>query len=440
LVRLSPFFAVALGFGLMSVWFQKHQNILGEAVQTENFAGRLAGAGMAVWFYLGKALWPVDLCMIYPRWQIDAHSPVAYLPVLLLVVALGVCWWFRQSWGRAFLFGVGCFAVMLFPVLGFFDMYFMVFSRVSDHFAYLPLTAIVALVAAGLRRALPGKIFCAVGFALVAALSVLTVQRAKVFASDEALWRDTVAKNPRAWNAHNNLACNFAERGQLDEAMKEFKLSLQLHPRNASAHRNLGKALAMRGQWVEAEPHFRAALDIKPNDTDALTAYAAALAEHGRPDEAIKLFRAALQIKAEVSTRLQLAPLLAAAGATAEAIAEFRRAVAAQPDSTEAQNNLAWLLATSADANLRNGAEAVRLAEQACRLTGRKDPAMLGTLAAAYAEAGEFTNAVAAAEQAIELAQASGNGRFAQINRQLMQLYRAGRAYHEPARTKTTDH
>jgi hypothetical protein len=102
-----------------------------------------------------------------------------------------------------------------------------------------------------------------------------------------------------------------------------------------------------------------------------------------------------------------------------------------QPVNIEALNNLAWMLATSSDAKLRDGEEAVRLAEQAWKLTQGKEATALGTLAAAFAEAGQFTNAVIASQQAISVAQAAGNVRYAQMSQQLLQLYRTGRPYHE---------
>jgi tetratricopeptide (TPR) repeat protein len=116
-------------------------------------------------------------------------------------------------------------------------------------------------------------------------------------------------------------------------------------------------------------------------------------------------------------------------------MAEYRLLLAAKPDQPEALNNLAWLLATSPDAAVRDGAEAVRLAEQGCRLTDYKQAQMLGTLAAAYAEAGRFTEAVTTAQKAIELARAGGDMQFAAANAQLLSLYRAGRPYHEPPPT-----
>jgi hypothetical protein len=212
-LRTSPFFGLALAFGLMSIGFQVHGAMAGVAVQSENLWGRLAAAGMALWFYLGKALLPLHLNMIYPRWKIEAASGWSYLPLLLWCGLLAVCWAGRRNWGRHLLFGLGCFTVTLFPVLGFFDMYFLALSRVSDHFAYLPLTALVAVAAAGLSYALRGRALGMVGGGLVVGLAALAMLRAPVFVSEEALWRDTLARNPVAWVAHATWA-GFSRRSR----------------------------------------------------------------------------------------------------------------------------------------------------------------------------------------------------------------------------------
>jgi len=431
-LRTAPHFALALAFGLMTVWFQSQQALAGFTLPPESFGSRVAGAGLAVWFYLGKALLPLQLNAIYPRWEINPHTATAYLPVLLLVGFAAVCWGFRRSWGRPALFALGCFAVSLFPVLGFFDMYFLVFSRVSDHFHYLALIAPLTLLAAALSSR-GGKILSrAVGLVLVTGLGLLATQRAKVYATDEALWRDTLAKNPAAWNAHNNLGCILAERNDLAGATALFIASLKLNPRNVSAHCNLGRALLLKNNFPEAEAHFRTALQIKPDHVATLKAYAEALAGAHRKVEAVKLLRVALRFKPDPDTRLQLAPLLSGLGKDTEAVAELRAALATQPDSPAALQNLAWMLATSPDEKIRNGVEAVRLAERACGVTARKDSRMLSALAAAYAEAGKFPEAVATAQQAIELAQAAGEASFVQVNARLLRLYRANRPYHEP--------
>jgi protein O-mannosyl-transferase len=476
-LRASPYFVLALAFGLMTIRFQAHGAIAGATVQSEGFLGRLAGAGMALWFYLGRALLPLNLCMIYPRWKIDAAAPASYLPLLLWLGALAAYWGLRRTWGRHLLFGLGCFTVTLLPVFGFFDMYFLMLSRVSDHFVYLPLTALVALAAAGLtyllartsstpvaadgsQRIISGEktaptavggyglstsqgrlgipwpankplaFICA---GLVMGLAVLSVLRAQVFQSEEALWRDTLATNPAAWLAQANLGWILASQQKYDEAKAHLIASLELNPTNAQAHSNLGRLLSLQGKPAEAEAQFQEALRIKPKDAEIRRAYAAALAEQGRPTEAVAQLREALRLHPDAQTRLQLATLFVQSGKPREAVAEYREVLVSQPDQPEALNNVAWLLATSPDATVRNGAEAVRFAEHACRLSGNAQPRELGTLAAAYAEAGRFPEAVETAQKAVDAASAGGNPQLAAMSEQLLNLLRAGKPYHEPA-------
>lgn len=429
-LRTVPHFALALAFGLMTVWFQTQQTLAGFTLPPETFAGKLAGAGLAIWFYLGKALLPLQLNAIYPRWEIDPGSMVMYLPLLLLGGLAALCWRFRHSWGRQALFALVCFVASLFPVLGFFDMYFLVFSRVSDHFQYLalivPLT-VVAVLFSSVRGKIPARLLTIL---LVAGFGLLAAQRAKVYATDESLWRDTLAKNPTAWNAHNNLGCILAEKNELAVATEHFLASLKLNPRNASAHVNFGKVLLLKNDFAGAESHFRTALELKPEQVEALLGSAQAMAAQGRSIEAVEKLHAALRLKPDNEARLQLAPLLSSLGRDAEAVAELRAVLAAQPDALPALQNLAWILATSWDEQVRNGTEAVRLAERACELTNRQEARLLSALAAALAETGKFPEAIATAQQAIERAQAAGDPGFAQLNAQLLRLYRAGRPYH----------
>jgi len=431
-LRTAPFFALALAFGLMSVIFQARGATAGTVVQSENFWGRLAGAGMALWFYLGKALWPLHLNMIYPRWRIAAAAPLWYLPLLMWCALLGACWGFRRGWGRHALFGLGCFTVALFPVLGFFDMFFLTMSRVSDHFVYLPLTTLVALAAAGLAYRLKGRLLGAAGAGLVLGLAVLTTMRAQVFLNEEALWRDTLAKNPTSWCAQANLGWILATQKKYEEARELLVASLASKPDNAQAHCNLGRILALQGKTAEGDQELQEAVRLKPKDAEIRRSYAAALAEQGKPEEAVKQLQDLLHLKPDTAARLQLATLLRESGSFQEAAVQYRRVLAVKPENIEALNNLAWMLASCSDSAVRNGTDAVRFAERACRLTGFKQAQMVAALGAAYAEAGRFPAAMAAAQKAIELAAAEGNTQFAAINERLLRLYRAGKPFRMP--------
>jgi Flp pilus assembly protein TadD len=271
---------------------------------------------------------------------------------------------------------------------------------------------------------------------LLIALTFLTVQRAKVMATDETLWRDTLTKNPTAWSAHNNLACILAEQNKIDEAIPHFEASLRLHPDNAQAHGNLGKALTQQRKLPQAEAELRTAIALKPQEPEFHRSLADALGGQGKTEEALGQLRQAADLQQGVAGRVELANLLHQLGRDREAVVEYHRALDRQPLSVEVLNNLAWILATSSDDSVRNGTDAVALAEKACQQTHHQDAMTVGTLAAAYAEAGRFAEAVATAQKAANLAAAAGNSQFANINTQLMQMYRAGKPYHEKPQTR----
>jgi Flp pilus assembly protein TadD len=319
-------------------------------------------------------------------------------------------------------------------------MYFLAISRVSDHFQYLPLIGIVGLVASaiysGVRKIKVNGAGLLINATLIIALTFLTVQRAKVMATDEKLWRDTLANNPAAWSAHNNLACILAEQNKIDEAITHFEASLQLHPNNAQAHGNLGKALTQQNKLPQAEAELRKAIALKPQEPEFHRSLAQALGGQGKTEEALGQLRQAADLEQVVGGRVELANMLHQLGRDREAVVEYRRALDRQPLSVEVLNNLAWILATSSDDSARSGTDAVALAEKACQQTQNQDPMPMGTLAAAYAETGRFTEAAATAQKAANLAAATGNSQFANINAQLLQLYRAGKPYHEKAQLR----
>ncbi|MGI8966742.1 MAG: hypothetical protein ACR2H1_11740, partial [Limisphaerales bacterium] len=145
-LRVLPFFALSFVLALVTIWFQYNRAISTDIVHAASFAARLAGAGWATWFYLFKALVPIHLAFVYPRWEINGGALLSYLPALALLGWLFFLWAFRKSWGKPFLFGVGYFILTLFPVLGFFNIYFQKYSLVADHWQYTSIIGIIALV------------------------------------------------------------------------------------------------------------------------------------------------------------------------------------------------------------------------------------------------------------------------------------------------------
>lgn len=435
IIHTAPFFVLSLAFGVMSMWFQKNQALPSTELPLPpmSFPERLAAAGYDFWFYLGKAVLPVHLSIQYTRWTINPHSVVAYLPIILACAIFIVCWQFRRVWGRHGLFGLGVFAVILFPALGFFDAQFLTMWQVSDHLQYMALPAVVALAAAALAAWLPGAAFRPVAIAPLLVGSILCLQRAQAFSTQQDLMEATIRENPQLPDAHNDLGIVFVKQGDYARAMRQFAIAVKCDSNNVDARVNLGHALTMGGKFADAESQYAAALRIRPLAPLTHKMYANLLKLQGRNADALYHLRMAVLFEPDAETYMDLASLEYATGDSQRAVNDFRRALAAGPGPNEAMvlNNLAWILATCPDDSVRNGADAVRFAERACRMTNFKKPGMVGTLAAAYAEAGRFPDAIATAESAIKLATDEGNKQFAAVNQKMLLLYQAGKPYRE---------
>ena len=255
---------------------------------------------------------------------------------------------------------------------------------------------------------------------------------------DEAIenYHKTIQINPNDAKALNNLGIALAAQGRFDEAIENYRQAIKINPISSEVLNNLGVALAARRQFDEAIENYRRAIKINPNYCEALDNLGIALAARGRFDEAIGNYRQAILVNSNrPETFFHLGMTLGQLGRTHEAVAQYREALRLNPNLAGALNNLAWVLAASPDDELRNGAEAVRLAERACGLTHYGQPLFIGTLAAAYAEAGRFPEAVTTAEKAERLATTAGSKKLAEQTRRLLEFYRAGKPYHEPAPT-----
>jgi tetratricopeptide (TPR) repeat protein len=374
--RVAPFFGLAAGMSALTVIEQRGQ-ILREGTAEWKLAmpERLIIAGKAIWFYAAKLLWPVHLTFVYPRWEVVARSFLFWLPLAGLV-ALGAILWARrrQPWARAALFGCGFFVAALLPVLGFVDVFYFRYSFVADHFQYLAGVGLIALIASA------AALFCEhsgpAGRRIGTAAALATL-----LASATLTWK----------------------QGHIyRDAETLWRDTLAKNPRCWMAHTNLGNVLQNSGRFAEAEEQYDQALRIKPDYAMAHNDLAVALIAAGKPDTAIMHLEQALRIK---------------------------------PDLVEAQDNLAWLLATLPPSQGGDPDRAVRLARQACELTGYRGPAHLSTLAAAYAARGEFTDAVDTAQKAVDLARSDGQLRLVSEIEAQLQAYRNQHVSRQPAGT-----
>jgi tetratricopeptide (TPR) repeat protein len=371
--RLAPIALMAVVPCALTLWTQK---LLGQGPETllwtRSWPERVATAGDAIWFYLGKLLWPHPLIFIYPRWAIDASSWISYLPLLAAAILLFILWKNRETWMRP------CFFAFAYLVDGFFWRY----SLVGDHFQYLASMGPLALAGSGLTRlaecALPGKpmIQSRLAAGLLLVLGMLSWQRTWVYENLETLWTDTLAHNPTSWMAHNNLGDVYLQQGRLDAAKAEYQKALEIDPQEVNAHSNLGIILAQQGQADLAIIQFRQALKIRPNFGRALNNLAATLEAERRLDEALAIYQEAEQInpyypqihynlgnillqkvrldEARVEfqkaldldatddpAREKLGIVLLQQGHFDEAITQFQQALRSQPDDAETRKNLA---------------------------------------------------------------------------------------------------
>ena len=251
--------------------------------------------------------------------------------------------------------------------------------------------------------------------------------------TDEAIiqFQQSLQFNPDYAQAHYNLANALLQQGKADEAITQFQQAIQIKPDYAEACYNLGNTFFRKGEVDTAIVQYQQALLIRPDYVNARYNLGYALLQNGRVDEAVAEFRKVLQLKpGHAEAHYSLADALVEKGSMAEAIAQFQQSLSFKPDFVAAQNDLAWELATSPVASVRNGRQAVELALRAEQLTGGTDLDIVGTLAAAYAEAGRFDDAIQSIQKAIDLAKTTGQPeQLTQLNSEL-ELYRAGQPYH----------
>jgi len=226
-------------------------------------------------------------------------------------------------------------------------------------------------------------------------------------------------QRPEMYEMYERLGQLALARGQFEEAVKHFSEFLSVVKSRAEVENASGAT------WADN-------LNLKPNLAKAHLNLGAALSASGKPEEAVRQFEDSVKEDPEYpDARYNLASTLARVGRMEEAIAEYRETLRLKPGWDIAANNLAWLLATVPDDRLRNGEEAVRLAEESSHLRGNEHPVFLNTLAAAYAEAGRFNEAAATARRAAEVARAKGNRAYAEKVEERIKLYQAGRPFRQ---------
>jgi tetratricopeptide (TPR) repeat protein len=482
IMRAVPFFAIAFVMGLVTIWFQNHRAMAAD-FPNRPLLLRIAGVGPAIWFYIGKALLPINLSPVYPQWTIDPHALISYIPHVCIAAVLVVLWVQQQRWGRGPFVTLAAFLLMLLPVVGLVNVNFHKFSLVADHWQYFSLpvaaAAIVWAVAKIFANSTVRTTVLAVALVTFAALS----WNQSTLYSTSRMWRATLDKNPNSYVAANNLAEDLQERGELDEALKYFQRSLEIfpdyrhalmgeasvylhmkkfneaippleellkvQPDNFFVRFNVGSAYLFTGKPKPAIEQFRAALQIPPDNipqqgqwrfvgddsgmrAELQTRLGDAYMAIGNNDEAVKTYQSALELNPNLAgTHYRIATVIGQKHDRMGARKHLREVLRIAPGNLDGLNDLAWSFATDPATSSAEKAEAKQLATQAAELTKFSEPGQLDTLAAACAATGDFDEAVKYGKQAQALATAKGDKQFAADLERRNILYAKKHAYTE---------
>ncbi len=399
---------------------------------------RLRNAVHSIVWYLGNSLWPTGLTAHYPhplgslsrsRALLEAGFLVAVSALALragrTLPPLAVGWlWFLGT---------------LVPTLGLVPAGSQ--AR-ADRYTYVPLVGLAialafsaAELAAGRHRV--ARALGALGAAGVAALAGAAWLQVRHWRSSESLFERNLAVEPESAVGHHGLALVRIDQDRLEEAEPHLRETFRLRPDLGREpllrlHLVVGSRAAQRGDAAAAIARYESAVALDPDDADANGMLGAALVREGESARARPhLERSIASGAAPAVAHAAQAFVLAGSGRAADAVREGRLALRKNPDLAFAANNLAWILATSSDPELRDPGEALRLAESAARRADPPDADLLDTLAAAQAAAGRFDAAIATAELAVARADAAGRAALAREIRARLALYRAGQPFRE---------
>ncbi|MFI5215768.1 MAG: tetratricopeptide repeat protein [Candidatus Limnocylindria bacterium] len=435
-VEKLPLFLLTLGSCIVTLHFQRQEGALASLASLP-LARRLANALMAYVGYLGKLIFPVDLAVIYLS---PASWPAGWVGGAAVALALASFFAVRHARRQPHLFtGWFWFLGTAVPIIGLVQVgnQFM-----ADRYAYIPLIGLyiaIAWSAAALIASRPWLAPAILGLVAAALIGCAWLSMRQV-----ADWRDKVSLFTRAVAvtrdnavARVNLGEALLEQGEAAKAEPHLREAVRLLPLGDAQDNtriNLGVALVSLGRVEEGIREYGEVLKTSPDNAAAHMNLALALQSQGQIEPSLVHYQAALRLDpANANGHAAFAYLLTTLRRPAKALEHYREALRLDPDAISTLNNLAYLLATDPSAELRDGAEAVRLAERANALAAQPEPVTMGTLAAAYAEAGRFEDAVRTADAAEELARERGQPELADLSRTHLQLYRERKPLRDPA-------
>jgi len=402
-IEKIPLFALSAGSCVATLWAQ---NFALGSTQFLPLQWRVTNALFSYFEYVRQMFWPVDLIPFYVHLENRLEIWRLLIAAISLIVLTAIVI-FRRKQNPYLLVGWLWYIVMLIPVIGIVQVGL---QGHADRYTYLPQIGLdIALVwliwdltksclprrSASAKAGRPQKIVLSSAAAIVlVTLSSLSWKQTTHWRDTEALWRHTLAVTPDSDVAHAGLGGILFVRGQIDESIDHYERALRLRDGNVAAHFGLGRALAAKQKTDPAIFHFQKALSIQPDNIGASN---------------------------------DLGVMFASKGEIREAISTWQQSLSFDPDNADAANNIAWVRATATDPDLRDGREALELAQRALR-SGGENPVALRTLAAAQAENGQFAKAIATCRRGEELAQKNGDRAMAESLHSCAESFRRGEA------------
>jgi tetratricopeptide (TPR) repeat protein len=364
---------------------------------------RINNAVVSYILYIWQMFWPARLAVFYPHPE-NALPPWEIIASLLLLICITAVAIALRKQRPYLMTGWLWYLGMLVPVIGLVQVGWQ--GR-ADRYTYLPqiglyiaVTWAVADLTASWRR--QRTILSVAALVVVGVLSSCAFVQTSYWRDSETLFKRALAITRNNDVAENNLGIVFLGQGKLDEAISLLQAAVALRPENSPAHENLAKALIQKGEVADALVHYQKLLELQPDNIEVHNIVGTVLVQQHRIRDGVE---------------------------------EWQKVLAIQPDNGNAMSNLAWVFATSPDDSLRDGVNAVQLAQEAVRISARRIPLLFRTLAAAYAETGDFSKAIQTAQEGIELANSQGNQGLATELQGNISLYQEQRPLRDPSLT-----
>jgi Flp pilus assembly protein TadD len=399
IIEKIPFFILSAVSSTITFLVQQSSGTVAD-INILPLQSRIANAFLSYAKYMGKLFWPQNLAVLYP---LNISGIVFWQAAICALLLLGISFfviYFRQA--RRYLpIGWFWFVGTLIPVIGLVQVGT---QSLADRYTYIPYVGLFIMLAWSIPELLSGWSYRKIAVGILMPIVIIAV-----------------------------AVCAYHQVSYWNNSTTLFSRAIEVTQNNYVAHCNLAKDLRNHGKTVLAIEHFRKAYQIAPNYPDTVNGLGAALFDHGDIDQAIEYFQKAIQVKPESPyPRNNLGFAFEKQGKLNEAVTYFTQAVQLKPDWPEPTNALAWLIATHPEIKNRDINEAIYLAGRACELTSNKNPAFLATLAAAYAAAGRFPEAVDTAHKAVTIADAANQPHIKETVQHQLTFYTQHKPYIEP--------